>query len=157
MTTLPWAARALLTLVDPRVREFIGGDLEEAYVAAAAAAGRSRARQWVVRQACSAAVPQPWRPGRHNTPRGDGLMRTLLQDLVYGARTARHQPAFSSVIVLTLALAIGANAVIFSFANVLLIRPLPIRDSERIGWCTGRSAWARQSEQPVDSRVSRLP
>src|SRR5205809_2888316 len=61
-------------------------------------------------------------------------MRTLIQDLRYGARVARSQPGFSFVVILTLALAIGANTVIFSFANILLIRPLPIADSGRIGW-----------------------
>ena len=39
---------------------------------------------------------------------------------------ARASPASRFVVVLTLALAIGANTVIFSFANILLIRPLPI-------------------------------
>jgi putative ABC transport system permease protein len=61
-------------------------------------------------------------------------MRTLLQDVRYGARMLRKSPGFSSVIVITLALAIGANTVVFSFTNVLLIRPLPIEDQDRLGW-----------------------
>ena len=61
-------------------------------------------------------------------------MRTLLQDIRYGARMARRQPTFSLVIVMTLALAIGANTVIFSFSNVLLLRPLPVRDQDSLGW-----------------------
>ena len=61
-------------------------------------------------------------------------MRTLLQDLRYGARMVRRQPTFSLVVVLTLALAIGANTVIFSFANILLLRPLPMKDSDTLGW-----------------------
>ena len=61
-------------------------------------------------------------------------MRTLLQDLEYGARMVRKQPVYSAVLVLTLALAIGANTVIFSFANVLLVRPLPVRDQNTLGW-----------------------
>lgn len=61
-------------------------------------------------------------------------MRTLLQDLRYGARMVRTQPGFSAVVVMTLALAIGANTVIFSFANVLLVRPLPLADQETLGW-----------------------
>jgi putative ABC transport system permease protein len=133
-STLPLAARVLLPLVDPRVREFIVGDLEEAFAAKARADGGGRAARWVVRQALAAVAQHPWRPGHPRESRGDGFMRTLLQDLRYGARTARRQPAFSLVVVLTLALAIGANTVIFSFANILLIRPLPIADPSRLGW-----------------------
>ena len=61
-------------------------------------------------------------------------MRTLLQDLRYGARMVRRQPTFSFVVVMTLALAIGANTVIFSFANILLLRPLPLKSPETLGW-----------------------
>lgn len=61
-------------------------------------------------------------------------MRTLLQDLHYGVRIVRRQPGVSFIIVLTLALAIGANTVIFSFANILLLKPLPIRDQDTVAW-----------------------
>jgi putative ABC transport system permease protein len=134
MTTSPLVARVLLRLVDPRVREFISGDLEEGFAAAARAEGDSVAARWMTRQALAAVVQHPWRPAGNNTPRGDGFMRTLVQDLVYGARTARRQPGFSFVVILTLALAIGANTVIFSFANILLIRPLPIGAAGTLGW-----------------------
>jgi putative ABC transport system permease protein len=61
-------------------------------------------------------------------------MRTFLQDLHHGVRIARSQPGFSLTIILTLALAIGANTVIFSFTNILLLRPLPVRDQDTLGW-----------------------
>ena len=61
-------------------------------------------------------------------------MRTFMQDLRYGVRMIRRQPAFSFVVVMTLALAIGANSVIFSFANILLLRPLPLKDPATLGW-----------------------
>ena len=136
MTTLPWLARVLLRLTDPRVREFLAGDLEEAHARLAEAEGPARARAWARRQAAAAALQHPWNP-RHRRARaaqGDGLMRTLLQDLRYGVRMVRRQPTFSLVVVMTLALAIGANTVIFSFANILMIRPLPMRDTGSIGW-----------------------
>ena len=44
----------------------------------------------------------------------------------YSFRTLRRQPAFVAVAVLSLALAIGANSAIFSFADALLLRPLPV-------------------------------
>jgi putative ABC transport system permease protein len=61
-------------------------------------------------------------------------MRTIFQDLTYGARMVRKNPGFSFIIVLTLALAIGANTVIFSFTNVLVVKPLPIKDQDGLGW-----------------------
>jgi putative ABC transport system permease protein len=61
-------------------------------------------------------------------------MTTLLQDLRYGVRSTLAQPGFSIVVILTLALAIGANTVSFSFTNILLLRPLPVRDQDTLGW-----------------------
>jgi putative ABC transport system permease protein len=61
-------------------------------------------------------------------------MGALLQDLRYGARIIWRQPGYSLLIALTLALAIGANTVIFSFANVLALRPLPVKDQDTLGW-----------------------
>lgn len=61
-------------------------------------------------------------------------MRTVMQDIRYGARMVRKNPGFAFIIVLTLALAIGANTVIFSFTNVLVVKPLPIKDQDRLGW-----------------------
>jgi putative ABC transport system permease protein len=61
-------------------------------------------------------------------------MRAFLQDLQYGGRIIRKQPGYSLLIVLTLALAIGANTVIFSFTNILLLRPLPLKDQDTLAW-----------------------
>src|SRR5215203_6693017 len=61
-------------------------------------------------------------------------MRALLQDLRYGGRIIRRQPGYSLLIVCTLALAIGANTVIFSFANILVLKPLPMKDQDTLGW-----------------------
>jgi putative ABC transport system permease protein len=134
MTDLPALARALLRLTDPRVREFITGDLEESFAAIAATEGIASARRWSYRQALAAALQQPWKPRRSTPVEGDGIMRTFLQDLLFGARMIRRQPAFSLVVVMTLALAIGANTVIFSFANILMLRPLPLKDTNTLGW-----------------------
>ena len=64
-------------------------------------------------------------------------MKTLLQDLRYGGRMLRRQPAYSLVVVMTLALAIGANSVIFSFASLLAIRPLPLGNERSLAWIFG--------------------
>jgi len=59
-------------------------------------------------------------------------METLLKDLRYGLRMLLKSPAFSAVAVLTLALAIGANTAIFTVANALLLKMLPVRAPQEL-------------------------
>src|SRR6202453_4725823 len=59
-------------------------------------------------------------------------MGTLWQDLRYGARMLRRNPGFAIGAIFTLGIGIGANAVIFSVVDGVLLRPLPFPDSKRI-------------------------
>ncbi len=56
----------------------------------------------------------------------------MIQDLKYAARGLRRAPGFSAVIIVTLALAIGATTTIYSVVNGVLLRPLPFPDQDRL-------------------------
>src|SRR5262249_38262453 len=62
---------------------------------------------------------------------GAGVEREW-RDVLYALRTLRRSPGFAVTAVVTIALAVGANTTIFSLADQLLLRRLPVRDPQQL-------------------------
>jgi putative ABC transport system permease protein len=123
----------LLSVVirDAGRRDMILGDLQEA----CGPRSRTAATWWYCRQAFGitvhALVHRQQAPNGSNSS-GDSLMLTSIMDLKYGVRSLRKRPAITAVVALTLALGLGANATVFNLIDVLVLRPFPLPDVDRI-------------------------
>jgi predicted permease len=62
----------------------------------------------------------------------ESCVETCWRDLQFAFRTLRKKPGFTAVVVLTLALGIGATTAIFSLVEGVLLRPLPFHDVDRL-------------------------
>ena len=74
-------------------------------------------------------------------------MEALGQNLKFAARQLRRNPGFTITVILTLALAIGANTAIFSMVNALMLKSLPYSHPERMGTIYTRITGSRASDE----------
>ena len=86
------------------------------------------ARQAALRRFGNVAVIQD----RGYDVRGGGVMETILQDVKYPLRQLGHQPSFTILAGLTLALGIGVSTALFSVIDAALLRPLPYPHPEQL-------------------------
>jgi hypothetical protein len=120
--------------------------LEAAYEAALAAGlseaeAEARAVQgydWQLLECELSRAAQPptaraWQPPLELIEQTGGIrMESILYDLRFGVRMLVRSPAFSLAAILSLAIGIGANTVLFSVVNAVLWRPLPYPGAERL-------------------------
>src|SRR6185436_16531455 len=73
----------------------------------------------------------------------------MFQDLRFALRSLRKRPGFSLVVVITLALGIGANTAIFTVVNAVLLAPLPYGQPDRLVALTAKNDKLNLTQQPV--------
>jgi putative ABC transport system permease protein len=67
-------------------------------------------------------------------------MTTLWQDLRYGVRMLRKAPGFTAIALITLAIGIGANTIMFSMSDLLLLHPRQVKHPEQLAYCAIQDA-----------------
>jgi hypothetical protein len=82
-------------------------------------------------------------------------MQTLSQNIRLGLRSMRRSPGFAATAILTLALGIGLGTAVFSVAEALLLRRLPVRDQERIVVLWGEKRDGSFANYPLDLQQAR--
>ncbi len=73
-----------------------------------------------------------WRPSRPNRNRKASAMEQFTQDIRLATRGLLRERGFSAMVILTLALGIGATTAVFSVVNGLLLKPLPVHEAGRV-------------------------
>ena len=148
-----WIRRVLLGRIhDSRDREEVVADLEELRRRRAGEVGSLRATLWYFRELlryawASRSVGSDGAPLlRCRSGSGDRIatgVESVWQDLRFTVRGFARAPGMVLVAVPTIALALGATTAIFSFADALLLRPLPVREPHRL-----LELWHVSTEEP---------
>jgi putative ABC transport system permease protein len=79
----------------------------------------------------------------------DLLMESLFQNVRYAFRNIHRRPAFSAIVVFTLALGIGANTAIFSAVDTVLLAPLPYSNPGKLVVVNAKNDKQNLAQQPV--------
>jgi putative ABC transport system permease protein len=140
--------RLLLRAYPRRFRDRFGAELELAFVEGLKAARQRSPRAGAVflvtrgLDAVSSGLAERRWDSRVEQPRERHIMLTrFAYDLRMAVRQAIRQPGFSLIVIFTLALGIGANAAVFSVVDGVLVKPLPYRDPDQLGFLWTKLEW----------------
>ncbi len=130
-TRPPMLAEWILTRLAPRaMRDHLVGDLAQEFGARVQRGGRRLpAVRWYLGQVVRSVPHLLWE--RLSGGESPGSVWSLI-DLKHALRSLRRSPTFTAVAVASLALGIGANAIVFTFVHDLLVAPLPVPQSDRL-------------------------
>ena len=84
---------------------------------------------------------------QHREARGLPALDVLRQDLRFTFRTLRRDSALAFIVILVLALGVGANVAVFSVVNTILLRPLPFRSPQQLVWLATNEGKGGLSDQ----------
>jgi predicted permease len=99
-------------------------------------------------------IADRWHAAHETLPSrfGSWSMTDLLRDLRIASRSLRRTPGFTAVVVLTLAIGIGATTAIYSVVDAVLINPLPYPTADRL-----QMVWVTNPQQEIDKDVTSYP
>ncbi|HSC26928.1 MAG TPA: ADOP family duplicated permease [Vicinamibacterales bacterium] len=130
-----WLMRLSLARAE---REPVIGDLVEEF-GTRALTGRRSATVWAWQQALRSFVPNLERRASHRQAgrrlamtKGTGPMDGLITDARFALRLLRRQPLMTLIAWLSLTAGLGLNILLFTLANAILLRPLPLVDPDRL-------------------------
>ena len=132
----PRLAQFLIARSAPRsLREHLLGDLDEQFQANVTTFGIRAARRRYWRQALATLWHWPLGPEPRHQPHvknRESSMFSLLDDARFASRQLLRQPSYLAIAVLSLALAIAANGLVFGLVNNLIFNPFNYPDAKRL-------------------------
>ena len=134
-----WARWLLHRAVDPLHRDAVVGDLEEEFFEhVLPERGARAARRWYRRQVLRSLTPlarahlRRRLDARRHNGRRESRVFTFVQDLRFSLRAIRKNLGFASVVILTVGLGIGANTILYSVVDGLILNPFPFPNADRL-------------------------
>jgi predicted permease len=148
------AAAVFRCLIPGAERDEVLADLEAEYQERLISHGPSAARRWVWRQALGSApalLRRGWwrgmtgfEPQANRLRPGGPMFESWIMDARYAVRRLLSRPTYAVLAVLTLALAAGGTAAIFSVVRAVLIDPLPIAREAQVGVLWFGGSWREE-------------